>query len=45
MIVDAIADVTVEEIVTHRFEVVTFHVAGSVRRHVASVCDVSEVER
>jgi hypothetical protein len=45
VIVDVFADLTVEEVVTHRFEVVTFHVDGSARRHVASGCDVAEVER
>jgi hypothetical protein len=43
--VDVFADLTVEEIVTHRFEVVTFHDDGSARRHAASECDVPEVER
>ena len=45
MIVDVLADPTVGEIVTHRFEVVTFHVDGSARRLAAPESDVSEVER
>jgi len=45
VIVDAFADLTVEEIVTHRFEVVTFHADGPARSHAAPEADVSEVER